>query len=103
MYVQNPNPVSGKAYTVKEIRASASTLDKADTIVTLKGRLTERINHDTFWFSDETGKIKAELDDDVLYEFVFDPVKTVTIVGEVDHDLLEGTEVEVEYLEVDSE
>lgn len=100
MYVQNPVHGAEKVFSVREIKASASALDKADTVVILQGKLTERINHDSFWFNDETGKIKIELEDHVLQDFKFDPSQSVIITGEVDHDLLEGTEIEVAQLEI---
>ncbi|GJM31834.1 MAG: hypothetical protein DHS20C18_08350 [Saprospiraceae bacterium] len=85
-------------YTVKEVIDNASKLDKTDTLVKLKGYIIEQLNKDSFWFKDESGKILVEIDKKDLSSVAFDENTEVTIIGEVDYDLLEEIEIEVEQL-----
>lgn len=91
---------TGKLTTVKEVAKSAYKLDRSDTLVKLHGFITEQINGDTYWFQDTTGKIRIEIEKDQLPAIPFDDKTKLYIVGEVDYDLLEGTEIEVEHLEI---
>lgn len=91
---------AGKLLTVKEVTKSAYKLDRHDTLVKLQGFITEQINGDTYWFQDTTGKIRIEIEKDQLPAIPFDDKTKLYIVGEVDYDLLEGTEIEVEHLEI---
>ncbi len=85
-------------YTVKEVKAHAFKLDKKDALVEIKGFLHEQKENeeDTFWFSDATGRLLVEFDDDDLPLLIPGKNIAITIIGEVDYDLLEGVEVEVE-------
>lgn len=91
---------SGKLITVKEVTKSAYKLDRNDTLVKLHGFISEQINGDTYWFRDTTGKIRIEIEKNQLPVIPFDDKTKLYIVGEVDYDLLEGTEIEVEHLEI---
>lgn len=86
----------GKTYTVEEIKANASSLDKSDAIVQLKGFVVEQINKEDYWFKDSTGKILVEIEKDALPAGTFDDKTEVVIIGEVDYDVLEGVEIEVD-------
>lgn len=85
----------GKIFTVEEVNNQASKLDKRDTMVKLKGKIIEQINNENFWFSDETGKIKIEIEKKHMPPVPFDETTEVIIIGEVDNDFLEGVEIEV--------
>ncbi len=89
-----------KEYTVKEITKNASKLDRSDVLVKLEGSIISQINSETYWFQDSTGKIRIELEKDQLPAVPFDEKTKVIITGEVDYDLLEGSEIEVERLEL---
>lgn len=91
---------SSKSFTVKEVTQQASKLDRSDTLVKLQGFIVQQINGDTYWFQDATGKIKIEIEKKDLPAEPFDEKSEVIITGEVDHDLLEGTEIEVEHIEI---
>lgn len=82
--------------TVKNVLAKASSLDKSDALVKLEGYVIEHIREDEFWFKDETGKILVEIEKKHFPTFQFNEKTKVVITGEVDYDLLEGTEIEVE-------
>jgi len=68
--------------------------------VKLQGFIVQQINGDTYWFQDATGKIKIEIEKKDLPAEPFDEKSEVIITGEVDHDLLEGTEIEIEHIEI---
>lgn len=91
---------NSKSFTVKEVTQQASKLDRSDTLVKLQGFIVQQINGDTYWFQDATGKIKIEIEKKDLPAEPFDEKSEVIITGEVDHDLLEGTEIEVEHIEI---
>ena len=85
-----------KLMTVKEVEGAALKLDRKDTQVKLKGFIIEKLNDENYTFSDATGKIKVEIDKKSLPSFPFNEETELIIIGEVDYDLLEGTEIEVE-------
>lgn len=99
-YGQFQGPGSeARLYSVKEIKESASKLDRSDTIVKLKGYIVKQVNKDTFEFKDFTGTIRIEIDRKVMPSRSFDDKTEVVLTGEVDYDFLEGTEIEVELIE----
>ena len=101
MYAQYTGPGSTvKLYTVKEVIDSSSKLDKSDVQVKLKGFVIEQINNDTFWFKDATGRIRIEIEKKQMPHIPFNEKSKVVIVGEVDYDLLEGSEVEVDAITI---
>jgi uncharacterized protein (TIGR00156 family) len=67
--------------------------------VKIKGYVVEQINSEDFWFQDATGKIRIEIDKKKMPAKPFDEKTELIITGEVDADLLEGTEIEVETVE----
>lgn len=85
---------SAKVMTVKEVRKQASQLDRTDTHITVKGRIVQQINKNTFWFEDETGKLLVEIEKKHFPTFTFSEQTVVIITGEVDYDELEETEIE---------
>lgn len=82
--------------SVKQVKEQAAELDKTDKLIKLQGYITEQINEDTYWFEDSSGRVWVEIDEDELPAKPFDEKTELTIVGEVDYDLLEEVEVEVE-------
>ena len=91
---------TGKVYTVKEIKEKAAKLDKSDETVTLKGSIVKQYNSDTYLFRDSTGEIKVEIKKKDLPATPFNDKTELLITGEVDFDLLEGTEVEADKVEL---
>lgn len=85
-----------KFYTVKEVLDNAQKLDRKDTMVKLKGFVVEQINDEDFWFQDATGKVRVEIEKKYMPDAPFNEKTELIITGEVDYDLLEGTEIEVE-------
>ncbi|HNU77045.1 MAG: NirD/YgiW/YdeI family stress tolerance protein [Prolixibacteraceae bacterium] len=91
---------TGKVYTVKEILENAAKLDKSDEVVTLKGYIVKQHNSDTYHFKDSTGEIRVEIEKKNLPATPFNEKTELLITGEVDFDLLEGTEVEADKVEL---
>ena len=85
-------------HTVKQVSDNALKLDRKDTMVKLQGFIVEKIKEEDYWFQDSTGKIKVEIDKKYLPQTPFDEKTELIIEGEVDYDLLEGTEIEVKKL-----
>ena len=86
--------------TVKEVSDNALKLDRKDTMVKLKGFIIEQLGDDNYMFKDATGKIKVEIDKKRLPAATFNENTEMVIIGEVDYDLLEGTEIEVKNVEI---
>lgn len=91
---------TGKVYTVKEIKEKAAKLDKSDETVILMGTIVKQYNSDTYLFRDSTGEIKVEIKKKDLPATPFNDKTELLITGEVDFDLLEGTEVEADKVEL---
>lgn len=89
-----------KLMTVKQVSDDALKLDRKDTMVKLEGKIVEQLGDEMYWFEDSTGKIKIEIDKKYLPTTEFNHETKVTITGEVDYDLLEGTEIEVKLVEI---
>lgn len=90
---------TSRMYTVQEIKANASKLDKSDAIVKVKGFIIEKTSKDTYWLQDTTGKILIEIENKQMPATPFNEKTEVILTGEVDNDLLEGVEIEVEQLQ----
>lgn len=82
----------------EQVSSARSILEQPvdDQKVVLRGRITERVKDEKYWFSDDTGQILVEIDDDewpqgrpVL------PDQVVEIYGEVDRDHGKAPEIEV--------
>lgn len=98
-YGQYVGPKStNRTYTVKEVRDNAAKLDRSDQQVKLKGFIISQINSDTYEFRDSTGIIKVDIKPHLLQNKKFDDKLEITIIGEVDYDLLEGTEIDVDHV-----
>lgn len=93
-YVGPTDKVS--ATTVKQILESSKDDDK----VSLKGQLVRQISDETYMFSDGSGEIQVEIDDDVFPKVQVDDKTTVQIRGEVDKGLVGKTEVDVKAFEI---
>ena len=86
--------------TVKEVSDNALKLDRKDTMVKLQGFIIEQLGDDNYMFKDATGKIRVEIDKKRLPAATFNENTEMVIIGEVDYDLLEGTEIEVKNVEI---
>ena len=71
-----------------------------DQYVTLKGRVTSRISHEKYWFSDNTGTIRVEIDDDVFAGRQINPNVQIQISGKVDKEFFQDPKIDVKSLEI---
>src|SRR5699024_5751785 len=68
--------------------------------VTLQGNILKKIGHDKYTFSDGTGEIVAEIDDEDFPNQPVDANTKIKIVGEVDTGFNRPPEVEVDSVKV---
>lgn len=92
--------VAIQSYTVKEIRDNAMKLDRLDKLVKVQGFIIKQINAENFEFRDSTGTIRVEIKRKYMPDKPFNEKTEVILIGEVDHDLLEPTEIEVEEVQI---
>lgn len=71
-----------------------------DQTVTLRGNVLEKVGHEKYAFSDETGQIRIEIDNEVFPEQRITPEMTIEIFGEVEKDFLRSPEIDVERLTI---
>ena len=93
-------PVSGERIdTVKDASRSWD-----DTRVVLVGNIVSRQAgyDDIYTFRDKTGSILVEIDDELFHALgqKVTPQTVVRISGEVDKEFMEGTQIDVEHMEV---
>ena len=85
-----------RQYTVKEVRVNAAQLDRIDALVRVRGFIINQLNEESYQFKDMTGLIQVDIDRRILPTRPFSDKTEVILIGEVDYDLLEGTEIIVE-------
>lgn len=103
-YAQYTGPVeknaktaaSHVATTVKEVLANP----KDDQKVILEGTLVKKISDDEYRFSDGTGEITVEIDEDDFPKEAVGADTKVKIEGEVDTHLLKDADIEAERVTV---
>lgn len=83
------NPNGG--YTGPQLSSVVNTVAKAksswdETKVTLTGKITGAIGDEKYNFTDSTGTIVVEIDNDKWYGITVDQNSVITLHGEVDKD-----------------
>lgn len=86
--------------SVQFVKDNASKLDNKDIAVKLKGCIVEQINSEDFWFQDSTGKVRIEIDSNIMPNTPFNEKTKLIIIGEVDSDFFEGVQIEVDRIEI---
>lgn len=86
--------------TISYVLENAAKLDRKEKVIKVEGNIIEKITNETYWFQDVTGKIKVEIDSEDLPVTPFDETTKIRILGEVDHDLLTGSEIEAKIIEI---
>ena len=66
-----------------------------DTMVTLTGNILSKTGDEKYNFSDGTGTVTLEIDDDIFNNMTIDPNQRVEIYGEVDKGIISALEVDV--------
>lgn len=86
------------AVAVNTVQGALNAYD--DTIVTLTGKITRQVAHEKYEFSDNTGTIIIEIDDDEWYGVQAGPNDTVQIRGEVDSNTFRRNEIDVKFITI---
>ncbi|WP_439327996.1 YgiW/YdeI family stress tolerance OB fold protein [Lonepinella sp. BR2357] len=86
------NTVSSSSGTTTVAQALQA---RDNSVVTLTGYIVSQVDHDEFYFKDNTGKIKVEIDDHVFNNQTVTRSDRITIRGKVDRDSHKANEVEV--------
>lgn len=71
-----------------------------DQHVSLKGKLTKKVGSEKYIFTDGTGEIRVEIDNEDFPAVAVDDKTTIEITGEVEKDFMESPEIDVETLAV---
>lgn len=81
------------------IETVADAKDKADdTIVVLQGQIVKALGHDKYQFTDETGEIILDIDEDDFNGVTVTEGEMIEITGEVDKEMMKPTEVNVKQI-----
>ena len=95
---QYTGPGSTQNLTVTTAAQAAKAGD--DTLTVLEGRITSQINKDTYWFADNSGKIRVEIDHKHLPTQTITPTTRVRLSGHIDQDWGRPVEVDVKQVEI---
>lgn len=71
-----------------------------DQVVTLRGRILEKVGDEKYAFTDDSAQIRVEIDREVFPPQQITPEMQVEIYGEVEDDFLQDPEIDVERLTV---
>jgi uncharacterized protein (TIGR00156 family) len=77
--------------SVSEIKKNALRLSWNDQRVKVKGFIVEQFDEDYFWFEDNTGRIKVEIEPKYMPSVTFDRNTEVVLYGEVCYPLIGRT------------
>jgi len=83
---EGPGTTVTRNVTVKQILDNPMD----DMLVVLRGRIVSKIAHEKYMFTDDTGQIVVDIDDEYLpYNRSITPKTTIEIAGDVDIDFME--------------
>lgn len=71
-----------------------------DQDVTLRGYLLEKLSSEKYMFSDDTGQIRVEIEDDEFPNLDIGPDTRIEISGEVETAFMRQPEIDVEQLRI---
>jgi uncharacterized protein (TIGR00156 family) len=86
--------------TVSEIKENAWHLSWSDQIINLKGFVVEQYKEDYYWFEDNTGRIKVEIEPNFMPHVPFNRNTEVLISGEVCYPLIGRTYIGAKKIEL---
>ena len=66
-----------------------------DAMVTLTGTIQAKISDEKYTFSDSSGTVTLEIDDDLFKNMTVNPNQRLEIYGEVDKGIISALEVDV--------
>lgn len=98
-------PIDTKLTSYQTISTVKAAKQQADgNTVVLEGHISDRahtVNPEEFWFQDETGGIKIEINQNIWRGQEVNPQQKIRILGEVDHnDFNNSVEIEVKQLDL---
>jgi len=67
-----------------------------DQYVVLRGNITSQVGSEKYMFSDGSGQIRVEIDDDVFPRQRIGPETNVELYGEVEKDFMQSVEIDVD-------
>lgn len=71
-----------------------------DQKVLLRGKLLKKVSSDKYLFSDGTGQIRVEIDDDLFRGIRVSETSVIEIYGEIEKDFLRDPEIDVKRIAV---
>jgi uncharacterized protein (TIGR00156 family) len=71
-----------------------------DQYVVLRGTLTRQLTSEQYEFSDGSGDIRVEIDEEDFPAATVNPTTTVEIAGEVEKDFLQAIEIDVDRMTI---
>lgn len=78
------------------VETVADAKDKNDdTIVVMQGQIVKALGHDKYQFTDETGEIILDIDEDDFDGITVTEGELIEITGEIDKEMMKPTEVDV--------
>ncbi|PJG85989.1 NirD/YgiW/YdeI family stress tolerance protein [Conservatibacter flavescens] len=89
----------GFAGQVQQMTVAQALKAKDNSYVSIEGTIAKRLGDDDYLFQDNTGTIKAEIDDDVWRNQTVNPTDKVRIYGEIDNERFEKTTIDVKQLQ----
>ncbi|ATZ67108.1 MULTISPECIES: NirD/YgiW/YdeI family stress tolerance protein [Acinetobacter] len=97
MVAANTGAVNQQALTPTQISTVQQALTlKDDTPIKLKGYIVKAIGDEKYQFSDQTGSITVDIDDELWQGKPISAKTPVTIIGEIDIDYKPKKRVEVD-------
>ena len=98
---QYSGPSDRKASATARYASVAEVLKNPvdDVMVTFEGRLVREVGKEKYLFSDGTGEIRVEIDNDVFPKGAVDDKTRVRIHGEVEKDFMQSPEIDVKRIE----
>ncbi|MBQ8871000.1 MAG: YgiW/YdeI family stress tolerance OB fold protein [Alphaproteobacteria bacterium] len=93
--IQNSGGFKGPEPSVNTVAEALKMSD--DMAVVLEGKIEKSLGNEEYLFTDSTGSVTVEIDDDNWRGVTVTPEDTVVIKGEVEKDMFK-TEIEVDSL-----
>ena len=73
---------------------------KDDQKIILKGHILTKVGHEKYIFTDGTGEIRVEIDNEIFPQVPITEESKLEIYGEIEKDFLQSPEIDVNYLKV---
>jgi uncharacterized protein (TIGR00156 family) len=81
------------------VQVSQALSANDNSLATLTGTLGESLGHERYSFSDDSGQMTVEIDNDISRHITLKNGQSITLYGEIDREH-GGNELEVNFLEI---